>query len=58
MYRGTNNRKEIAAKRKKQKRRMTDLRGSRIEKLVCISKEGNIKKREIRNDNKFPFLAY
>ena len=47
MYRGRNSRKEIAAKREKQKKRMKDLRGSRTKKLVCTNKEEDMKKREI-----------
>ena len=47
MYRVRNSRKEIVAKREKQKKRMKDLRGSRIEKLVCTNKKGDMKKREI-----------
>ena len=43
MYRGRNSRKGIVAKREKQKQRMVDLRGNRIEKLVCTSKEGDMK---------------
>ena len=30
---------------------MTDLRGSRLEELVCINKEGDMKDDENRNDN-------
>ena len=43
------------SKSKSKEIRMIDLRGSRIEKLVCTSKEGDMKKREIWNDNKFSF---
>ena len=35
--------KKIVAKREKQKQRMADLRGSKIEKLVCTNKEGDMK---------------